>query len=79
MLTRVQPLLKQQQHCYPIQGSTEFLQGNPCNKNRISAMRTGFPAMKTYFFAVKIDFQGVFFKSYRVWGVCSEVTDISLQ
>jgi hypothetical protein len=25
------------------------LQGNPCNENRIPAMRTGFPAMKTSF------------------------------
>jgi hypothetical protein len=25
------------------------LQGNPCNENRIPAMRTGFPVMKTGF------------------------------
>ena len=40
---------------YPVQGNTGVyreipvmkLQGNPCNENRIPAMRTGFPVMKT--------------------------------
>ena len=34
-------------HYNPVQGSTGASQGNPCNENRIPAMRTGFPVMKT--------------------------------
>ena len=30
-------------------GKNRGLQGNPCNENRIPAMRTGFPVMKTSF------------------------------
>ena len=30
-------------------GKYRGLQGNPCNENRIPAMRTGFPVMKTGF------------------------------
>ena len=33
----------------PRTGKYRVLQGNPCNENRIPAMRTGFPAMKTGF------------------------------
>ena len=45
-------------HCNPVQGSTGSLQGNPCNENRMPAMRTGFPWMKTGFFPVRISSQG---------------------
>ena len=33
-------------HCNPSTGNYRFLQGNPCNENRIPAMRTGFPVMR---------------------------------
>ena len=40
-------------------GKYRGLQGNPCNENRITAMRIGFPVMKTGFFHVRIVLQGV--------------------
>ena len=39
--------MKTSQHCNPVQGSTGGLKVNPCNENRIPAMRTGFPVIKT--------------------------------
>ena len=44
-------------------------QGNPCNENRIPAMRAGFPVMNR-FSSARIDLQGVPCKPYRIW-VCS--------
>jgi hypothetical protein len=35
-------------------GKYRGLQGNPCNKNRIPAMRTGFPVMQTGCFPVSL-------------------------
>ena len=47
------------------------LQGNPCNKNRDPAMRTGVPCNENRVFPVGIDSQGVPCEPYSVW-VCSE-------
>ena len=52
-------------------GKYRASQGNPCtNENRITAMRIGFPVMKTGFFHVRIVLQGIPCKPQRVW-VCS--------
>ena len=39
-------------------GKCRGLQGNPCNENRETAMRTGFPCNESRFFPVGIDLQG---------------------
>ena len=42
-------------HCNPVQGSTGFLQGNPCNENRIHAMRIyRVPCNENRFFPVSL-------------------------
>ena len=51
-------------------GKYREIQGNPCNKNRDPAMKTGVPCNEYRFFPVGIDLQGVPCKPYRVW-VCS--------
>ena len=38
-------------------GKYRGLQGNPCNENRIPAMRTGFPVMKTGFSLLELTYR----------------------
>ena len=79
MLTRVQPLLKQNstailyREVQGFAGKSLLPKQDPCNENRVPV-----PCNGNRLFPVIIDLQGVPCKPYRVW-VCSEVTDISLQ
>ena len=46
-------------------GKYRGLQGNPCNENRIPAMRTGLQVMKTVFFLQKLTYREFFVSSTK--------------
>ena len=43
------------------------LQGNPCNENRVPAMRTGVPCNENRFFPVRIALQGLGLHKGTIW------------
>ena len=49
------------QHCNSVQGRTGFMQGNPCNQNKILVMKTGFPVMRTGFSLWEFGFRKILF------------------
>ena len=54
-------------------GKYRVLQGNPCNENRIPAIRRGFPVMKTGFSLWELTYRAGI--GFAVWWTCQKLLE----